>query len=202
MSTPSLSHQSSQATSSMSRQSTLVGNPGSSANPTPATACTPGTSPGTPPTPTPFVSAVFKDVVAKHGISSGSNTGAPNQVAGPGSTPSTLAAGVATASRPSSVIRSAIKKWKARLSPKNLQGFPNSTYEDLLQEMKRIQSEQERSKEMMNMFRLQAFLQTMTEFGKVIEVFLNCSDMLAFIWGPVKFLLQVRSTCRISDITR
>ncbi|KAH0841037.1 hypothetical protein FOPE_06274 [Fonsecaea pedrosoi] len=34
----------------------------------------------------------------------------------------------------------------------------------------------------------------MEQFGKIIEVFVNTSDVLAFVWGPLKFLLLVSST--------
>jgi hypothetical protein len=57
--------------------------------------------------------------------------------------------------------------------------------------MLRIQQEQDGRKKMMNMCRIQACLETMEQFGKVVGVFLNVSDALAFIWGPMKFVLQV-----------
>jgi hypothetical protein len=57
--------------------------------------------------------------------------------------------------------------------------------------MFRIQQEQDGRKKMMNMCRIQVCLETMQQFGKVVEVFLNVSDALAFIWGPMKFVLQV-----------
>lgn len=42
--------------------------------------------------------------------------------------------------------------------------------------------------------RLNSFLEAMEQYGKVIEVFLNNSEFISFIWGPAKFLLQVAST--------
>lgn len=57
--------------------------------------------------------------------------------------------------------------------------------------MMRIQQEQDGRKKMMNMCRIKACLETMKQFGTVVEVFLNVSDALAFIWGPMKFVLQV-----------
>ena len=44
----------------------------------------------------------------------------------------------------------------------------------------------------MNLSRILGFLEAMNQFGKVVEVFLNTSDILAFVWGPVKFILLVR----------
>ena len=44
----------------------------------------------------------------------------------------------------------------------------------------------------MNLSRIQSFLEAMNQFGKVVEMFLNVSEAVAFIWGPMKFLLLVR----------
>jgi hypothetical protein len=54
-----------------------------------------------------------------------------------------------------------------------------------------IQKEQEERREMMDLARIQSFLEAMHQFGKVVEVFLNVADALAFVWGPMKLLLQV-----------
>lgn len=45
----------------------------------------------------------------------------------------------------------------------------------------------------MGMRRIQKFLEGMEGLGKIIDVFLNTSGMVAFIWGPIKFLLLVSS---------
>jgi cell fate (sporulation/competence/biofilm development) regulator YlbF (YheA/YmcA/DUF963 family) len=55
----------------------------------------------------------------------------------------------------------------------------------------RIQAKQSAKKEMMNFTRIQSFLEAMKQFGAVVEVFLNTTEFLAFVWGPLKFLLQV-----------
>ena len=56
-----------------------------------------------------------------------------------------------------------------------------------------IQAEQRARKQMMHMGRIQSFLEAMEQFGKVIEVFLNVNNFLAFVWGPIKALLLVRA---------
>jgi hypothetical protein len=86
-----------------------------------------------------------------------------------------------------------LEKFKKRLTQDELNNFQFTTLEDVRLEMARIQVEQANRKEMMHMPRLQSFLEAMEQFGKVIEVFLNTSEFVAFIWGPIKFLLQVRS---------
>ncbi len=88
-------------------------------------------------------------------------------------------------------FRSILSGFKKRLTAKEQDDFQFATLEDVRLEMARIQREQASRKEMMNMPRIQSFLEAMEQFGKVIEVFLNTSEFVAFIWGPVKFVLQV-----------
>jgi hypothetical protein len=97
-------------------------------------------------------------------------------------------------SRPlGSPFRSALTKFRARLSGTQLQEFQSSSYEQLCQDIVRLQYQQENEKKMRNMSRLQSFLEAMHQFSKVIEIFLNVSDAVAFVWGPIKFLLLVLS---------
>lgn len=39
-----------------------------------------------------------------------------------------------------------------------------------------------RQKKVMNMARLRAFLEAMDQYGKVVETFLNSSNVVAFVW--------------------
>lgn len=89
-------------------------------------------------------------------------------------------------------FRKTLSTFKKRLSQEEQSAFQFATLEDVRLEVKRIQDEQASRKEMMNMTRIQSFLEAMDQFGKVIEVFLNSSEFVAFIWGPMKFFLQVR----------
>ena len=88
-------------------------------------------------------------------------------------------------------FRLILSKFKKRLTQKEQDDFQFATLDDVRLEMARIQREQASKKEMMNMPRIQPFLEAMEQFGKVIEVFLNTSEFVAFIWGPMKFVLQV-----------
>ena len=88
-------------------------------------------------------------------------------------------------------FQTTLSNFKKRLTQKELEDFQFTTLEDVWQEAARIQSIQETSKTMMNMTRIQSFLEAMDQFGQIIEVFLNTSDVLAFVWGPIKFLLKV-----------
>ncbi|KAF8462703.1 hypothetical protein BDZ91DRAFT_327772 [Kalaharituber pfeilii] len=46
---------------------------------------------------------------------------------------------------------------------------------------------------MRNINRIRPFIDAMQQYGKIIEVFLDLTNFVAFVWGPMKFLLQVTS---------
>lgn len=89
-------------------------------------------------------------------------------------------------------------RFKEQLTPKELQQFEATTLGDLKKEISNIQRTQDASKSLMALRRMEGFLEAMTQFGKVIEVYLNTSSFLCFVWGPVKFILlvSVLSTCK------
>ena len=73
-------------------------------------------------------------------------------------------------------------KTSAGLSAEELQDFQFSTLTDLQSTIGMIQQEQSRTRTLRYSKRLEPFLKTIEEYGKVIEVFVNSSQMLAFIW--------------------
>jgi hypothetical protein len=103
----------------------------------------------------------------------------------------TLVGGNTPPHPPGEACTRAIKKFRARLTGKDLADFGNTTYEQLCRDIVRIQNEQEGRMEMMNLSRIRSCLEAMEQFGKVIEIFLNVSDAVAFVWGPMKLLLLV-----------
>ena len=86
-----------------------------------------------------------------------------------------------------------LDKFSSRLTKKELEDFQFSSLKDVQVAVTAIQDEQGRRKSMMNLTRVQRFLEAMDQYGKVIEVFLNASSILCFVWGPMKFCLQVRN---------
>jgi len=60
--------------------------------------------------------------------------------------------------------------------------FRFSTLEDLKAAINIIQEKQASEKKMQNLTRLKSFLEAIEQFGKVVEVFLNTSNFIAFIW--------------------
>jgi hypothetical protein len=85
----------------------------------------------------------------------------------------------------------AFTNFSSRLTQKELEDFKFSSINDVRVAVMAIQEEQGRRKKMMNLTRIQRFLEAMDQYGKVIEVFLNASSILCFVWGPMKFCLQV-----------
>jgi len=90
------------------------------------------------------------------------------------------------------IFQTTLSDFKKRLTQKEQDDFRFATLEDVRRLIFRIQNEQEGFKTMVNMTRIQSFLEAMDQFSKVIEVFLNVSEFVAFVWGPMKFVLQVR----------
>ncbi|KAH8586783.1 C2H2 domain-containing protein [Bisporella sp. PMI_857] len=84
--------------------------------------------------------------------------------------------------------------FKKSLTPEEIQDFQFVTLNDVRESALRIQKDQENLKKLMNMARLESFLEAMNQFGKVIEVFGNSNIFVAFVWGPLKFILQTTST--------
>lgn len=205
MSTLPSSFQSSRSsTGTMSQQSTLVPNAASALSLSPAATSTSSSTPNSTPGSVAPTSTAYEEAVAKHYLRNGNPgntipagnipaTGSTISSGGAPPTSSTVATTAATASitNSSSTVRIALKKFKARLSGTELVDFRNTKLVDLRKEMSRIQAEQDARREMMNMSRIQRCIEAMDQFGKVIEIFLNVSDAVAFIWGPMKFLLLV-----------
>ncbi|KAI3572907.1 hypothetical protein IWW34DRAFT_636599 [Fusarium oxysporum f. sp. albedinis] len=73
-------------------------------------------------------------------------------------------------------------KTEAELTAEELQYFQFSSLNDVLSILRTIQDKQAKTKRLTFLRRIDPFLKTMTEYGKVVEVFLNVSEFLAFIW--------------------
>jgi len=85
-------------------------------------------------------------------------------------------------------------KFKNRLNPTELQKFKGTTLQDVKKTLVDIEKRQETQRELRNLTRIRGFLEAMEQFGRVVEVFTNSSNMVCFVWGPLKFLLQISST--------
>jgi hypothetical protein len=95
-------------------------------------------------------------------------------------------------------FQDALSKFKLRLSAREYTSFKFTTLKDLRQEILRIQAKQALKSECMNLTRVEAFVEGFRQFGEVVEVFLNTSEFVALVWGPMKFILQVRLTAGLN----
>lgn len=83
-------------------------------------------------------------------------------------------------------------EFKKRLQPGEEAQFAITTLHDLEIAVQDIQERQRKSKTAQNLNRIKPFLQAMAQYQEIIEVFLNTSTMLCFVWGPMKLILLVR----------
>lgn len=70
----------------------------------------------------------------------------------------------------------------AALSKDERDSFESTSLQDLRQEITQIQEKQAQRRSMRYLRRLDPFLIAMEKYGKIIEIFLNTSDVVAFIW--------------------
>ena len=83
---------------------------------------------------------------------------------------------------PSRSFQRALDKFIKGLTINQRQEFPICTLEDVHQTIMTIQEKRGSQKAMRNMSRIQAFLEALDQYGKVMETFLNCTPFLGYIW--------------------
>ncbi|KAL9086588.1 MAG: hypothetical protein Q9165_007031 [Trypethelium subeluteriae] len=96
-------------------------------------------------------------------------------------------------SQTQSAFQLALVDFENDLKPEEKQNFQHTKIEDVKLAIIEIQNDQERTNTMRNLNRIHPFLMAMEEFSRIIEVFLNASPFVCYIWGPLKFLLQTAS---------
>jgi DNA helicase IV len=80
-----------------------------------------------------------------------------------------------------------------RLKPDEKAAFASTTLSELQNEVVNLQERQRKSKTAQNLRRIDPLLQAMSQYTQVIEVFLNTSSILCFVWGPMKFIASCKS---------
>jgi hypothetical protein len=76
----------------------------------------------------------------------------------------------------------ALVRFTDRLSPDEKREFEFSTLEEVYDVIEQIQNVHGSERKMRNLTRIKSFLEAMEQYGKVIEVFLNSANLLAFVW--------------------
>jgi hypothetical protein len=88
-------------------------------------------------------------------------------------------------------------KTKSGLSQDELQDFEMTSIDDLKVQISIIQSDQRKAKKLLYLKRLGPFLDTMEQYGKIVEVFLNIHEVVAFIWVGLS-LVSLRSSHQLN----
>ena len=73
-------------------------------------------------------------------------------------------------------------KAKSGYSSKDIQDLEMVTLPVLQKAIARIQEEQKTTRTLAHLNRLKVFLDTMEQYGKVIDVFANTTSILAYVW--------------------
>lgn len=85
------------------------------------------------------------------------------------------------------------ERFKNMLTGSDQDQFAATKLDDMSEELLFIQSQRDATKEMMSMNRLQLFMDNMTDFGDtLIDLdFPEAKQVMAYVWGSVRYLLKV-----------
>lgn len=82
----------------------------------------------------------------------------------------------------SSAFHTALKQFKDGLDHADKESFKLVQLEDLLRDINDLQARLFRQRRGKNLARLRPFLEAIEQLGKVVEVFGNSSEVVAFVW--------------------
>jgi len=87
-----------------------------------------------------------------------------------------------TPSASGTAFEQALANFKAELRPKHRSAFQNTTLPELLAEIDKVQVEQHAKRRLQAVGRLKPTLEALNQLGKVVETFVNTSEVVAFVW--------------------
>jgi hypothetical protein len=82
----------------------------------------------------------------------------------------------------STICRNVLSKFNQRVSSSRRQEFANCTLQDVQTAIADVQLRLGAERKLRNMNKIAAFLEAISQLGTVVEVFLNVSEFVAFIW--------------------
>ena len=82
----------------------------------------------------------------------------------------------------SKIFEDALSDFKKGLSRRELAQFQLVDFKDVEETIRDIEHNQKMKKKMQNIARIKPFLDGMRQYGKIIEVFLNTSSIMTYIW--------------------
>ncbi|KAI1121431.1 putative zinc finger protein [Nemania abortiva] len=86
-----------------------------------------------------------------------------------------------------------LKDFKQNLGRREVEDFKKTTLEELRVRIGDLQARQHTQRRLQDLNRLEPFLNAIEQFGGVVSIFYTNDDITAFVWGPVKLLLQATS---------
>ncbi|KAI9663834.1 MAG: hypothetical protein M1821_007324 [Bathelium mastoideum] len=92
-----------------------------------------------------------------------------------------------------SAFEKTVVEFQNDLKPEEKRNFEFTRLDDVKAVIISIQEDQENRRTLRHLERIRPFLDAMESFSHVIEVYLNASQFVCYIWGPLKFLLQTAS---------
>ncbi|KAG4435756.1 hypothetical protein IFR05_008770 [Cadophora sp. M221] len=88
----------------------------------------------------------------------------------------------------------AVERFRGGLTKSQQEQFTGCKKQDVEKIIQDIQSRHGAQKRLKSMRRVSKFIEAMSQLGQVVEVFLNVHNSVAFVWGPIKFILVAAST--------
>ncbi|KAK6507854.1 hypothetical protein TWF481_006276 [Arthrobotrys musiformis] len=98
-------------------------------------------------------------------------------------------------------FQKSLDKFRQRLSPEQRNRFSLSSLDDVKFEIQSIQERLGPDKNLRSFQRMKRFLEGMEQLEKLVQIFLNTSEVVAFVWGPIKLALMVASA-RVENLER
>jgi hypothetical protein len=94
----------------------------------------------------------------------------------------------------------ALKEFKKDLKKRDQDVFKNTTLDGLKQCIGDLQKEQHSSRRLQNLNRLKPFIEAMEQYGKVVTIFANTNEILAFVWvGEISSKYRMKSSYECRD---
>jgi hypothetical protein len=90
-----------------------------------------------------------------------------------------------------SKIEDVLRRRKSRLTKREDENFSQTTLIQVKQTILRIQDQQGREKKLLNLTRIEKFLDAMSQWSQVTSTFADITCLAGYIWGPVRALLEV-----------
>ncbi|KAI8630498.1 putative zinc finger protein [Xylariaceae sp. FL1651] len=87
----------------------------------------------------------------------------------------------------------ALGEFKEGLRRREIEDFKTTTLKELNTTIRQLQAKQHAQRRLQDLNRLQPFLKAIEQYGELVDRFYSNNEIVAFVWGPVKFLLQTTS---------